>query len=125
MVIPHLKALYKKYHEKGFEIVGISLDEYLDTLAKGLEKHRFPWTILADEKLVYASIMTMCNHFAVNDVPCRILVGRDGKILSVEIHGEALDAAFRQCFPTEQNPMLSWRMSDGSSFLDVFLEQIP
>ncbi|MCL2744509.1 MAG: redoxin family protein [Planctomycetaceae bacterium] len=97
--IPRLKTLYEKYHGKGFEIVGISIDEKLDALKKGLEKHQFPWIILADEKRKETKQMTMINRFAISRVPCCILVGRDGKVISTEARGEKLEEELKRLFP--------------------------
>jgi len=96
--IPHLKTLYEKYNGKGFEIVGISVDEDLTALEKGLEKHQFPWIILADAKRKEAGQITMSNRFAVSGVPCCILVGRDGKVISIEARGKTLTAELKRLF---------------------------
>ena len=96
--IPRLKTLYEKYHGKGFEIVGISVDEDLKVLEEGLAKHRFPWMILADKKLTESGKMTMGNRFAISGVPRCILVGRDGKVVSVEARGEILEAELQRLF---------------------------
>jgi len=94
--IPRLKTLYEKYHGKGFEIVGISIDENLDALKNGLEKHQFPWINFADAKRKEANQQTMGNRFAISSIPRCILVGRDGKVISVEARGEALEAELGQ-----------------------------
>ncbi len=96
--IPRLKNLYGKYHEKGFEVVGISVDEDLKTLEEGLGKYQLPWTILADEKLKEVGKTTMSGRFAVGEVPRCILVGRDGKVVSVEARGEKLEAELERLF---------------------------
>jgi thiol-disulfide isomerase/thioredoxin len=99
--VPRLKTLYEKYHGKGFEIVGISVDEGEDltVLKKALEKHQFPWMILADEKRDEAGQMTMTSRFAISTVPRCILVGRDGKVISVEARGEKLEEELQRLFP--------------------------
>ena len=38
--LPNIKKTYAKFHEKGFEIVGISLDQSRDKLAKFVEKEK-------------------------------------------------------------------------------------
>ena len=99
--IPRLKTLYEKYHGKGFEIVGISIDEDLDALKNGLEKHQFPWINLADAKRKEADQQTMGNRFAISSIPRCILVGRDGKVISVEARGEGLAQKLAELFPAE------------------------
>ncbi|MYC25450.1 MAG: TlpA family protein disulfide reductase [Gammaproteobacteria bacterium] len=45
---PHLKELYAEYAEKGFEIVGISLDSTHEDWAGAIEKHQPPWLQLGE-----------------------------------------------------------------------------
>ena len=96
--IPRLKTLYEKYRDKGFEIVGISVDEDLDALEQGLEKHQLPWLVLADEKRGEARQMTMAGRFAIGEVPRCILIDRSGKVVSVEARGETLEAELERLF---------------------------
>ena len=45
---PHLKKLYAEYAEKGFEIVGISVDSTHEDWAGALEEHQPPWMQLGE-----------------------------------------------------------------------------
>lgn len=45
---PHLKQLYAEYAEKGFEIVGISLDYTQEAWAGAVEEHQPPWINLGE-----------------------------------------------------------------------------
>lgn len=45
---PHLKQLYAEYAEKGFEIVGISLDSSHEDWAGAVEEHQPPWINLGE-----------------------------------------------------------------------------
>ncbi len=46
---PNVMANYKKYHDRGFEIVGISLDTKLDALKGYIEKNAVPWVNLYED----------------------------------------------------------------------------
>ncbi|MGL4593836.1 MAG: redoxin family protein [Thermoguttaceae bacterium] len=94
--LPNLKAQYEKYHDKGFEVIGISVDENMEALTQSVEKHNLPWLILADAKL--KDSVKMINRFAISGVPCCILVGRDGKVISVEARGERLEEELKKLF---------------------------
>ena len=100
--IPRLKTLYEKYHDQGFEIVGISVDRVLESLEKELEKHQFPWTILVDAKREEANQRTMGNRFAISEIPRCILVGRDGKVITIEARGEKLEAELERLFAPQE-----------------------
>ena len=45
---PHLKQLYAEYAEKGFKIVGISLDNNHEAWAGAVEEHQPPWLNLGE-----------------------------------------------------------------------------
>ncbi|NBV88062.1 MAG: TlpA family protein disulfide reductase, partial [Betaproteobacteria bacterium] len=47
--IPNVLEQYEKYHAKGFEVVGISLDEDRETLAKFVAEQKIPWPILYEK----------------------------------------------------------------------------
>lgn len=97
--IPHLKEVYDQYHDRGFEIVGINVDEDLKALKKGLDKYEFPWTVLSDQKRADDGKLRMYDLFAIRGVPRGILVDRDGKVVTIETRGERLDAELKKLFP--------------------------
>src|SRR2546428_11372592 len=41
--VPHVVETYKKFHDKGFEIVGISLDQNKDALVNFTKSHGMTW----------------------------------------------------------------------------------
>jgi thiol-disulfide isomerase/thioredoxin len=86
--IPNIQDAYKKYHGKGFEVIGISLDRKDDDekLANFIEKNKLPWgciTIEDSAKLV--------DKYEVNAIPHPVLVGRDGRIVSLRARGPQLE----------------------------------
>ena len=42
-VLPDLKRAYSKYHGRGFEIIGISMDDNKNKLTRFVEKNEMPW----------------------------------------------------------------------------------
>ena len=86
--IPHVKELYEKYHEKGFEVVGVSLDEDRAKLDEFLKENDLPWTILhnnEDNGTHPAAI-----RYSVNAIPFMSLTDRNGKVISIQARGEEL-----------------------------------
>jgi thiol-disulfide isomerase/thioredoxin len=41
--LPHVKAAYEKFHERGFEVVGISFDQEKEALQKVVNAQQIPW----------------------------------------------------------------------------------
>jgi thiol-disulfide isomerase/thioredoxin len=44
--MPEVKGVYEKYHDKGLEVVGLSLDEDPKAAAAAVQKHAIPWPLV-------------------------------------------------------------------------------
>ena len=90
--LPNVIAAYGKYHAKGFEILGISLDQAdaRPKLEKFIKDKNMPWLQIYDGKFWEAENAVA---FGVQSIPFTLLIGRDGKIAAVGARGEALAPA--------------------------------
>lgn len=43
VALPELKAVYEKFHDKGFEVLGISFDQSKEDLTKFVQEEKMPW----------------------------------------------------------------------------------
>ncbi len=86
--LPNVLAAYKKYHDKGFEIIGISLDKNKDTLTGFLQEKGMTWGQYFDGQGWQNKVSTA---FGINSIPATFLLGRDGKIVAKDLRGGALD----------------------------------
>jgi thiol-disulfide isomerase/thioredoxin len=85
--IPGLVKNYTKYHDKGFEVLGVSLDQPNTTemLAKFTKDNSMPWPEIYDGKFWKAAV---AQQYDINSIPHPFLVdGETGKIVA---EGEAL-----------------------------------
>jgi thiol-disulfide isomerase/thioredoxin len=98
--IPNMKKMYKKYHDQGFEIVGLSIDEDRDALQEFLEDRQLPWTILHDKENEGQHPATV--DYGVFGIPCMILVGKDGKVIDIQARGERLEELLEKQFAVEE-----------------------
>jgi thiol-disulfide isomerase/thioredoxin len=92
--LPGLTKTYEKYHGKGFEILGISLDraDQLEKVQAFLKEKKMPWEQVYDGKFWDAEIGKL---YGVDSIPRAFLVdGSTGKILATtnELRGENLDS---------------------------------
>ena len=87
--IPNLKAQYQKYHAKGFEVVGISLDSGELELRKYIKDNAMPWPQLFEAKHPDA------KTYGVQGIPFTLLIGKDGKIAAVNPDGTELETAIK------------------------------
>ncbi|HMO52480.1 MAG TPA: thioredoxin-like domain-containing protein [Kiritimatiellia bacterium] len=85
--MPGLMKLHADYHEKGFEIIGISLDEERERLERYLERENIPWPQHFDG-------LGWENEFAVRygiqAIPATFLIGPDGVIIGTDLPEAAL-----------------------------------
>lgn len=88
--LPNLTAAYQQYHNQGFEILGISLDQpnMAEKLAAFTKEHNMPWAQVYEGKLWDVSLVRM---HGVNAIPFAILVDGDtGEIVGEDLRGAAL-----------------------------------
>ncbi|MGI9240359.1 MAG: TlpA family protein disulfide reductase [Verrucomicrobiales bacterium] len=88
--LPNVQETYTKFHDKGFEIIAISLDQDKDKLTKFMEKEELPWPQYFDGKGWGNEIST---RFGISGIPATFLIGTDGKVAATNLRGDALEAA--------------------------------
>ncbi|MDB5336326.1 MAG: Redoxin domain protein [Planctomycetaceae bacterium] len=95
--LPNVKTNYAAYHSKGFEVVGISLDDDKERLEKFISKNHVAWTNLfsADENATGWE-HPMANKYGVTGIPFTVLVGKDGNVMKMNVRGEALGEALEK-----------------------------
>lgn len=91
--MPSLVNAYKQYKNKGFDIVGISLDSKPEAWAKGVKDLNITWTQLSDLQGWKNSGAAL---YGVNSIPHTLLVDKDGTIIAKNLHGEELDAKLKE-----------------------------
>ena len=74
--IPHLKELHDKYHDKGLEIVGISMDSRRSDLEKFVEREGISWPQVWGSTLIESLDKT-----GIHGIPTYLVIGRDGKLV--------------------------------------------
>ena len=84
--IPDLRGCYELYHNKGFDIVAISLDRKLADVEDFAKERAIPWTIVVGDGKPSPTV----NYYGIMSIPATVLVGKDGKVVSLNVTGEAL-----------------------------------
>jgi thiol-disulfide isomerase/thioredoxin len=86
--LPNVLAAYKEYHDKGFEIIGISLDQDENTLKTFIKEKGMGWPQYFDGKRWGSKLG---QKYGINSIPMTFLLDRDGKIVAKGLRGAALD----------------------------------
>jgi len=98
--IPNMKDLYEEYHDRGFEIVGISLDRSREDLEEFIEAREIPWPIVYGDE----GPSPTADYYGVMAIPTMILVGADGNVVSTEARGEALREHLQELLGPAEEP---------------------
>jgi len=81
--VPALKKTYDAYHAKGFEIIGISLDDKKRDLLDFTKKHEMAWPQHFDGQHWNNEISF---RFGINSVPTQWLVDKKGILRDLNAH---------------------------------------
>ncbi|MBL7766801.1 MAG: AhpC/TSA family protein [Chitinophagaceae bacterium] len=91
--IPFLKKAYEAFHDKGFEILSVSLDSKGDAWKAALKQFQMPWTHVSDVK-GFNSIVNELYH--VPSIPKTLLLDKTGKIIATDLRGPALEMKLKE-----------------------------
>jgi len=88
---PNVVALYNEFHQKGLNIIGVSLDR---------EDHKEKWLeAIATDKLTWTQVSNLqywqdpiAKQYNVQSIPATFLLDADGKIIAKNLRGAALRA---------------------------------
>lgn len=91
--IPNVKEQYEAYHDKGFEVLGVSLDNEAEKVETFLKDKEIPWVTLfggpkGEEDLGWNQ--PMAKFYGISGIPTAILVDKDGKVVHMNARGEVL-----------------------------------
>ncbi|HEY0257370.1 MAG TPA: TlpA disulfide reductase family protein, partial [Candidatus Methylacidiphilales bacterium] len=90
MELPSVRAAYEKYHDRGFDILGVSLDQDKATLVRFLKKNKVPWPQYFDGQ---GFDNKLAQKYGILVIPATFLLDRKGNILAKDLAGEELDEA--------------------------------
>jgi len=86
--MPNVIAAYKKWHDKGFEVVGISLDEDKARLEEFIKEHEMTWPQCFEGKGWQSSHV---EKYGISSIPATFLLGKDGKVVAVDLRDTDLE----------------------------------
>ncbi len=92
---PNVVKAYTKYHDKGFEILGVSLDKSKEAWIKAIADDQLTWKHVSDLKYWNNEVGAL---YAVRAVPQNFLLDPTGKIVAKNLRSEALEAKLAEIF---------------------------
>lgn len=95
---PNVVRMYEKYKDKGFEILGVSLDKQEGRWLQAIEQDKLTWPQVSDLKGWQNEVAAL---YSVRSIPSTVLVDAEGKIMARNLRGAELEAKLRQVFGTK------------------------
>lgn len=92
---PHVVKLYEKYKDKGFDILGVSLDNSKDRWLGAIDKDGLTWNHVSDLKGWKNAAAAM---YSVRSIPSTFLLNEKGEIIARDLRGAALDNQLKEIF---------------------------
>lgn len=85
--MPTVVKAYETYKGKGFNVVGVSFDSKADAWKKAVQDLHMAWPQMSDLK---GWKCAAADAYGVNAIPSNVLLDKAGKIVAVDLRGEAL-----------------------------------
>ena len=98
---PNVKKNYDKYHDRGFEVVGISLDTKKSSLENYVKTKKVPWINLFEDNAGWKHPMAV--KYGVTAIPSVFLVNRKGNVVSLRARGSELGKQLKQLLETKED----------------------
>jgi peroxiredoxin len=85
---PNVVRAYSKYKSKGFEILGVSLDDKKDKWLAAIQADNLSWTHVSDLK---GWKNAAAELYSIRAIPQNFLIDPQGKIIAKNLRGDALE----------------------------------
>lgn len=92
---PEVVRLYNKYHEKGFDIFGVSLDKDQQRWEKAIADDGLVWHHVSDLK---GWSNAAAQAYGVSSIPHTVLLDAEGNIIARNLRGAALEQKLEELF---------------------------
>ena len=91
----NLRDIYHKYHEKGFEVFQVSLDQSKSLWERAIKEDGLTWINVNDPKSWDSEVL---QRYGVETIPANFLLDREGSIITKNLKGDALDIRLSEFF---------------------------
>lgn len=107
--MPNVVAAYKKYHSRGFEIIGLSFDTDKIEWLKAIKSLEMSWINLSDLKGWESEAAKI---YGIHAIPDNILINPDGIIVAHNLRGSQLEERLSKVFKPSKKNDLSRKLND-------------
>ena len=93
-----LKELLNEYGPQGLEVLGVAVWDEPDNTLAAIKRHNLPWPQIINAQTIPTDL------YGITGIPCILLIGPDGTILSRDKQDDALRADIRAYFDGTLTP---------------------
>jgi peroxiredoxin len=90
---PAVVAVYKKYHKKGFDVLGVSLDKKKSDWMKAIKADKLTWNHVSDLKFWSNEAGKL---YAIRSIPSNVLLDKKGIIIAKNLYGKELENKLKE-----------------------------
>ncbi len=91
--MPNILALYKDFHSKGLNIVGVSLDRDAAKWKDAIAKNNLSWVQVSHLKFWEEPIAV---QYEVQEIPSTFILDASGKVIAKGLTGEVLRSKIKE-----------------------------
>jgi peroxiredoxin len=84
---PNVVAAYKRFKDKNFTVLGVSLDKDKASWVKAIQDDQLNWSHISDLQYWNSSVVP---QYEIEGIPFNVLVDPEGKIIASNLRGNAL-----------------------------------
>ncbi|RZS90518.1 TlpA disulfide reductase family protein [Aquimarina brevivitae] len=85
---PNVVNVYNKYHDKGLNIIGVSLDKKKESWIKAIQDDNLQWNHVSNLQFWQEPI---AKAYGVRSIPATFIVNEEGKVIAKNLRGPALE----------------------------------
>ncbi len=85
---PNVVRVYNKYHDKGLNIIGVSLDKKQESWTKAIADDNLDWNHVSNLKFWQDPI---ARSYGVRSIPATFIIDESGKVIAKNLRGPALE----------------------------------
>ncbi len=93
---PNIVKAYAAYKDKGFDILGVSLDQQKSDWLKAIEDDKLYWNQVSDLKYWENDVAKL---YGIQSIPASFLLDKEGRIIAKNLRGEELEAKLKELMP--------------------------
>ena len=95
--LPNVEKAYTALKDKGFEVIGVNLDENAADVTAFFQQKSLPWTTYRSGDSAKIGFDTpLARELGVEAIPFVLLIGKDGKVAKLHVRGENLIPAVEE-----------------------------